>query len=176
MSADRDTFENVAGVRSAAGDRVSGARERDGELERAGRRTKAERLKVLVDSYAITVGAEWQNTPAQCSTRFGVRQDGRMGPAVVISVVRRSRSHWKKKQRYEDLQLQEYRWDKQDPYRHQMVSRDTIYHSLAARQSKSTRPGACDVSRAVFQTARGSSAMGVTEKRNFRETSFLFEL
>ncbi|XP_032688876.1 ras-related protein Rab-32 isoform X3 [Odontomachus brunneus] len=32
-----------------------------------------------------------------------------MGPAVVISVVRRSRSHLKKKEQYESLQLQEYR-------------------------------------------------------------------
>ncbi|KOC62139.1 hypothetical protein WH47_05231 [Habropoda laboriosa] len=45
-----------------------------------------------------------------------------MGPAVVISVVRRSHTPLKKKQRYESLQLQEYRWDTQKPYKHQMVS------------------------------------------------------
>lgn len=65
---------------------------------------------------------KWQNTPAQCSTRFGIRQDGRMGPSVVISVVRRSQSHLKKKQQYETLQLQEYRLDTLYHHRHQMVS------------------------------------------------------
>lgn len=64
----------------------------------------------------------WENTPAQCSTRFDTRQDGRMGPAVVISVVRHSRSRLRKKERYESLQLEEYRWDKRNPHQHQMVS------------------------------------------------------
>ncbi|XP_017793570.1 PREDICTED: ras-related protein Rab-32 isoform X4 [Habropoda laboriosa] len=47
-----------------------------------------------------------------------------MGPAVVISVVRRSHTPLKKKQRYESLQLQEYRWDTQKPYKHQMSSQN----------------------------------------------------
>ncbi|EZA57075.1 hypothetical protein X777_01681 [Ooceraea biroi] len=45
-----------------------------------------------------------------------------MGPAVVISVVRRSRSHLKKKQRYESVQLQEYRKSQPDRFPRQMVS------------------------------------------------------
>ncbi|XP_011334322.1 ras-related protein Rab-32 isoform X2 [Ooceraea biroi] len=45
-----------------------------------------------------------------------------MGPAVVISVVRRSRSHLKKKQRYESVQLQEYRKSQPDRFPRQMSS------------------------------------------------------
>ncbi|XP_011639658.1 ras-related protein Rab-32 isoform X3 [Pogonomyrmex barbatus] len=45
-----------------------------------------------------------------------------MGPAVVISVVRRSRSHQRKKRRYESLPLQEYRETRQDPSARQMSS------------------------------------------------------
>lgn len=67
-------------------------------------------------------GNVWQNTPAHCSIHFDIRQDGRMGPAVVISVVRRSRSHLKKKLRYESVQLREYRGILQNPPARQMVS------------------------------------------------------
>ncbi|XP_036146160.1 ras-related protein Rab-32 isoform X4 [Monomorium pharaonis] len=45
-----------------------------------------------------------------------------MGPAVVISVVRRSRTHRKKKQRYESVQLQEYRGSQQSYPAPQMSS------------------------------------------------------
>ncbi|XP_071566887.1 ras-related protein Rab-32 isoform X2 [Temnothorax nylanderi] len=45
-----------------------------------------------------------------------------MGPAVVISVVRRSRSHLKKKLRYESVPLQEYRGSKQNRPAPQMSS------------------------------------------------------
>ncbi|XP_012235302.1 ras-related protein Rab-32 isoform X4 [Linepithema humile] len=45
-----------------------------------------------------------------------------MGPAVVISVVRRAHSYPKKKQRYESLQLQEYRGNRQNSSVHQMSS------------------------------------------------------
>ncbi|KAG7200579.1 hypothetical protein KM043_001140 [Ampulex compressa] len=61
-------------------------------------------------------------TPAQASTRFGTRQDGRMGPAVVISVVRRAQSHCRKKRRGEAVQLQEYRRKVEEPQRRQMGS------------------------------------------------------
>lgn len=64
----------------------------------------------------------WQNTPAHRSIHFDIRQDGRMGPAVLISVVRRSRSHLKKKLRYESVQLREYRGILQNPPARQMVS------------------------------------------------------
>ena len=56
-----------------------------------------------------------------------------MGPAVVITVVRRSRSHLKKKRRYETVQLQEYQGSQQSRPTPQMVSVDldsTLFLSL----------------------------------------------
>ncbi|KYN19710.1 hypothetical protein ALC57_07936 [Trachymyrmex cornetzi] len=56
-----------------------------------------------------------------------------MGPAVVITAVRRSRSHLKKKRRYQTVQLQEYQGSRQNRPTPQMVSVDldsTVFFPL----------------------------------------------
>lgn len=49
-----------------------------------------------------------------------------MGPSVVIAVLRRPRSTFKKKQQYETLRLERYRGGEQNHCRNQMVSENSI--------------------------------------------------
>ncbi|KYN43182.1 hypothetical protein ALC56_02364 [Trachymyrmex septentrionalis] len=66
-----------------------------------------------------------------------------MGPAVVITVVRRSRSHLKKKRRYETVQLQENQRSQQSRPPPQMVSVDldsTVFSPLIFFRAYRRRP------------------------------------
>ncbi|XP_018051530.1 PREDICTED: ras-related protein Rab-32 isoform X4 [Atta colombica] len=57
-----------------------------------------------------------------------------MGPAVVITVVRRSRSHLKKKRRYETVQLQEYQGSRQSRPTPQMSSNNASNFGVSEKR------------------------------------------
>lgn len=120
-------------------------------------------------------GNVWQNTPAHCSIHFDIRQDGRMGPAVVISVVRRSRSHLKKKLRYESVQLREYRGILQNPPARQMVSvihQFILFFSISHVEMPRRFTGACCLLGApIFKNRMAAAGL-----RNARRAALLVRL
>lgn len=103
--------------------------------------------------YILGGGSGKSTSARNSSIRFDIRQDGRMGPTVIISVVRRSHSHLKKKRRYESVQLQEYRGIRQNRPARQMVSvdlRQLIFFSIFAPAKQDARVIRAGASRAAL--------------------------
>lgn len=97
-----------------------------------------------------------------------------MGPAVVISAVRRSRSHQKRKRRYESVPLQEYRGSRSSRSAPQMVSVDVVLAVSTLDSSRAYRRRPPSARRADFERSarrdavrRGGSSRGGSSKGTF---------